>query len=220
MSVENIHLRKLVQMLFAGEKQKLSLVRSDVRQDVSRSLGEISGGGDFYGPFWADVKDHVAGKTDLLELTKHRISQNRRRERLYPILAKGFLAWWDEQRRWTNAPFEIVRSPSTQFKFNDILTIKLENFLAVEDQSGVRRYIYPYFYERPALKNEAARISLWVMSQAFKALPFEKFRVLDVPRGRIFSPDRCYLEGDEEAVLQKRHLDLWKLYVEIEESRS
>ncbi len=220
MSVESIHLRKLVQMLFAGEKHQLSLVRSDVRQDISRSLGDNSNGGDFYGPFWADVKDHVSGHADLRELTKYRISQNRRRERLYPVLTDGFLTWWDEQRRWTNAPFEIVKSPSTHFKFNDILTIKLENFLSVEDDSGVRRYIYPYFYERPPLKNEAARISLWVMKRAFEALPFEKFRILDVPRGRIFSPDRCYLEGDEEEILKMRHLALWKLYVEVEESRS
>lgn len=220
MSVENIHLRKLLQMLYAGQKHQISLVRAEVRSDLAKAQGDATSGGDFYAPFWADVKAHVEGQHDLVEQTKYRIVQNRRRERLYPILCNGFLSWWDEQRRWTNSPFEIVRSPSTQFKFNELLTVRLENFLSVEDSTGARRFIYPYFYERPPLKNEAARIALWLISQSFKALPFEKFRVLDVTRGRIFSPDRCYLEGDEEEILTRRYRELWNLYVEIEESIS
>lgn len=206
-----------MQLMFAGPTEQRALLRADVRQDLARAAGVSSGGGDFYGPFWSDVKDHVAGRADLLDSTKQRVLKNSRRERLYPILAKGFLDWWNEHRRWTNEPFEIVRTPATTLKINDVLNIRLENFLAVKDSDGVVRYIYPYFYEKPVLRNEAARISLWAIKNAFKGLQYDHFRILDVPRGRIFSPDRCYLEGDEKEVLIRRHKDVRNFYIEIEE---
>lgn len=218
MSVELIHLRKLLQFLFSGRKQQISQVRSEVRLDAAKALGISGSGGDFYAPFWADVKDHVCSKSDLRSATKSRIEQNIRRGRLYPILTDGFLQWWDDQRRWTNEPFAIERAPSTTLRVNDILSVRLENFLTIKDSQGTSRYIYPYFSESPTLKNEAARISLWCFRKAFKALEYENFRILDVPRGRIFSPDRCYLEGDEEEILERRHRELWDLYVEIEEN--
>lgn len=217
MSVENLLLRKLLQMMYAGETQRRALVRADVRTDFAKASGNPPNGGDFYGPFWADVKDHISGKQDLRQLARDRIEKNSRRERLYPDLTRGFLRWWDTQRRWTNEPFAIIRPPSATFRFNEILTIKLDNFLSVRDAHGVDRFVYPYFYETPVLKNEAARVALWTMQQAFKGLKFENFRILDVIRGRVFSPDRCYLEGDEEEILQRKHRELWNLYVEIEE---
>ena len=206
-----------MQLLFAGPQQQRALIRAEIRQDTARLNGIQTGGGDFYGPFWADVKEHVAGTGDLVTLCDQRMDRNSRRERLYPILAQGFLTWWNEHRRWTNEPFEVVRTPSASFKFNELLTLRVDNFLAVRDAHGINRYIYPYFYEQPALKNEAARISLWVFKNAFRALPFENFRILDVSRGQIFSPDRCYLEGDEKNLLTARHKALWDLYVSIEE---
>lgn len=218
MAIENIHLRKLLQLLFASENEQKSLVRSEVRQDIAKSLGDSSSGGDFYGPFWSDVKEHVDGREHLSRLSAIRIQKNARRARLYPVLEKGFLKWWDEQRRWTNEPFMIIRTPSTSFVFDESLTIKLDNFLSVRDASGVDRFVYPYFYESPVLKNEAARIGLWVTKNAFKGLPSENFRILDVPRGRIFSPDRCYLEGDEQEILATRFAKLLDLYIEIEET--
>lgn len=204
-------------MLFAGERQKTSLLRADVRQDQKRLEGLQVSGGDFYAPFWSDVKDHVAGVADLHDSSQTRMERNARRERLYPILTKGFLTWWDQHRRWTNEPFELVRTPSTTFVFDKNLTIRLDNFLSVKDSKGVSRFIYPYFYDSPALRNEAARVGLWVIKQSFPGLRFEHFRILDVPRGRIFSPDRCYLEGDEEDILRVKYQQLWNLYVSIEE---
>jgi hypothetical protein len=217
MSVELIHLRKLLQLLYAGPGPQRAMLRAEIRNDRARDQGTQGAGGDFYGPFWSDVKEHVFGNGDLAALTEGRIDRNKARERLYPTLQDGFLKWWNEQRRWTNSPFEPTRAPAATFKASDILTIKIENILAVRDATETDRYIYPYFYESPALKNEAARIALWVFSRAFPALPLDNFRILDVPRGRVFSPDRCYLEGDEAVILKRKHFQLWSLYVELEE---
>jgi hypothetical protein len=218
MSVELLHLRKLLQLLYAGQKQQQLLIRSEIRNDLMKIAGKQSAGGDFYAPFWSDVKDHALGKASLADLSKRRVEANARRERLYPVLTAGFLKWWTEQRRWTNEPFELIRGPSALYNFNKFLTIKIDNFLSIRDGRGIDRYIYPYFYELPPLKNEAARIALWIFKSSFPALNFDNFEILDVTRGRIFAPDRCYLEGDEKQILTERYEVLWRRYIELEEN--
>ncbi len=217
MSVETIPLRRLLQLLYAGARQQQSLLRAEIRADLAKQRGISSNGGDFYGPFWADAREHVSSIKDLTVATQERVDRNKARERLYPILKDGFLKWWDSQRRWTNAPFETVRAPTAALKVTETLTIKIDNILAVRDAEGVDRFIYPYFYEAPILKNEAARIGLWALKRSFPGLIYDHFRILDVPRGRIFSPDRCYLEGDEAVILKRKFFDLWTMYVKLEE---
>ncbi|AOF98278.1 hypothetical protein [Sphingobium sp. RAC03] len=217
MAVEIIHLRKLLQLLYASPRDQQTLLRAEIRAEIAKENGVSGGGGDFYGPFWADARDHVFEINDLHLATDDRIARNNRRARLYPILRDGFLKWWNEQRRWTNTPFESVRAPSGQLKFSEILTIKVDGIIAVKDATGTSRYIYPYFSETPALKNEGARISLWVFYRTFPGLDFNNFRILDVPRGRIYSPDRCYLEGDEAQILKQKYDNLWQMYVNLEE---
>lgn len=220
MSIELIHLRKLLQIFYMPVPRQKAILRAEIRSDRAKEEGKSVAGGDFYGPFWADVRDHVIGRTDLHSSVINRISNSAGRERLYPLLEKGFLDWWDDQRRWTNDPFVQVRSPNTILKFSDILSIKLDGFLAIQDASQVNRYIYPYFSETPVLKNEAARIGLWAFKKAFVALPVENFRILDVLRGRIFAIDRHYLEGDEQEVLERRSESLWQLWTELQNEMS
>jgi hypothetical protein len=188
------------------------MLRTEARGDKARDEGKSVAGGDFYGPFWADVKEHVFGGADLRDSVRERISKNTGREKLYPVLRDGFLSWWDEQRRWTNEPFQPVRAPSTIYRVNELLSVRIEGMLAVQDADGEDRYIYPYFYSEPSLRNEAARIGLWVFRKAFVALPPDRFRILDVPRGRIYAADRCYLEGNESEILEERFEQLWTLW--------
>jgi hypothetical protein len=65
MSMERLHLRKLLQLFYADRSKRRSIILTDIRSDVKRTLDPESRGGDFYVPFWADAKDHVAGKKDL-----------------------------------------------------------------------------------------------------------------------------------------------------------
>ena len=218
MSIEVIHLRKLLQLLYSNPRQQETLLRTEVRNDILKSQGGTVAGGDFYAPFWSDVRSHVFNVEDLHATVEKRIENNDRRALLYPILRDGFLKWWEESRRWTNTPFEQVRSPSVSYRFNELLTVKIEGMLGVRDALGIERYIYPYFSEAPALKNEGARISFWLLTRAFPAISVDGFRILDVSRGRIYSPDWCYLEGDEETTLQRKFYQLWTKFVSIEEN--
>lgn len=217
MGIDLLHLRKLLQLLYASEKQLIALIKADVRLEIACRDEVYGGGGDFYAPFWADVKDHVFNVKDLHQSTSERIEKNGGRDRLYPVLRDGFLKWWDTERRWTNAPFEQVRAPTAVRKINDILTVKVDNILAVKDSVGVARYVYPYFSEHPMLRDEAGRIGLRMLNITFPALNFANFRILDVPRGRIFAPDRYFLQGDEDVILQKKFFAIWNMYVEIEQ---
>ena len=94
MSIEKIHLRKLLQLFYLPANQRTSLLRSDIRQEQIKALGAADGGGDFHGAFWADAKAHVTGDDDLRTAVLDRINRNQTRKRLYPLLEKGFLGWW------------------------------------------------------------------------------------------------------------------------------
>ncbi len=217
MGIDLLHLRRLLQLLYASERQLPALLKADIRAEIAKADGLASSGGDFYGPFWYDVREHVFERGDLRSLALERIAKSKSRERLYPVLTNGFLRWWETQRRLTNAPFEQVASPTKILKINDILSVKIEDILSIRDGLGVDRHIYPYFYESPSLKNEAGRIGLRILQRAFPALSLENFRLLDIPRGRVFAPDRSFLEGDEDIILQRRFYQVWEMYVALEE---
>ena len=99
MSLEKINLRKLLQLFFADARQQQSLLLADIRNEQSKKEEDRDSGGDFYGPFWSDAKDHVAGRSDLIKQTNIRIEANKTRARLYPILANCFLEMWNEKMR-------------------------------------------------------------------------------------------------------------------------
>ncbi|WP_298812261.1 hypothetical protein [uncultured Sphingomonas sp.] len=207
MSLQVINLRKLLKLMFYGPRELTSALRDDIREDRDRERGQVSGGGDFYGPFWHDAKNHVFGFSDLTDTTAERISANDRRKGLYPTLKDGFLLWWNQRRRWTNAPFEPIDTPKTRFKISELdLTVKIDCVLAVQDGRGDDHYVYPYWFPEPALTEESARLGLWVLSQSLPQInPFE-LRLLDVIRGQTFALDRMPLQGDEESVFKRHYL--------------
>ena len=220
MSLEKIHLRKLLQIFDADPAQRKSLLRADIRSEIAKKAGPGEDGGDFHVAFWADAKRHAAGELDLREQAKLRVAASKNRFRLYPMLADGFLIWWDEKRRWRNEPLNVIpQGVSDRYDASGLGQIKIENLLAVDAEGSFRRIIYPYFSERPILTAESARLGLWVMSQCFKGYSLDEMRILDVLRGASFaSVDYPFIGNEEalflsqyEAVLGQWH-ELWKEY--------
>jgi len=195
--------------MFADRRTQISLLRADIREEISRAGGDSLGGGDFYGPFWYDARQHALGLADLHESTSDRIGNNERRGNLYPQLRDGFLVWWNERRRWTNEPFREAASPKARMFFDSLGgTVKIENILAVSDGDNVQHYVYPYFSPEPALADESARLGLWVLTSALSSVDSQEVRILDVIRGATFSLDRNPLLGDEERNFNRRYAAL------------
>jgi hypothetical protein len=206
MSIKSISLRKLIKILFLPANRRVSEIRKDIREEISRNQGSTGGGGDFYAPFWSDAKNHVFGFSDLHASVADRIASNDRRGNLYPRLRDGFLLWWDQRRRWTNEPFRQAQSLRARFPFPGIAAIvKIDSILSVKDARNADRYIYPYFAPEPELTDEAARLSLWLLCNALPNVPVGELHVFDVIRGQTFSIDSHPLRGNEEQVFKRRY---------------
>lgn len=206
MSLQSITLRKLLKIMYLTGPRLISALRTDIREDRDRESGNTDGGGDFYGPFWKNAKDHVFGETDLHDTTKERIESNDRRTNLYPQLRDGFLLWWNERRRWTNAPFQPIDVPKARYPVPGLdTTIKIDCVLAVRDGRGDDHHLYPYWFPQPALSEEAARLGLWVLGQALPTVPADQLRILDVIRGQTYSLERNPLTGREADLFAQRY---------------
>lgn len=206
MSLEKIHLRKLLQIFYAPNNKRVDILRRDIRSEIGKKAGTRSGGPDFYPPFWADVKNHISGQADLRALAEGRIESNARRKRLYTAMTDGFLGWWNEKRRWRNEPFELNPiSPHSRHKFDNLGTVKVESLISLRLGAGRSRLIYPYFADVPQLSLEAARIALWVMSQALPNHNLADMRILDVIRGSSFGSVDVPFQGNEEMIFLREY---------------
>lgn len=215
MSIKRINLRKLLQLFCADDRLQRSLLLAEIRGDRARESGRRDSGGDFYGPFWADVKDHAAGRSDLTEQVKARIAANRTRARLYPILADCFLSMWNEKMRWRNEPFEFVpESVKAQLPIKKLgAIVKIENTASVATWDGSHRVIYPYFSEAPTLPEDGARLGFWALKEALPNYRPEDFRVIDMQRRAYFRPADIGMRGDEEKQFIQRYgalLEKWR----------
>ena len=209
MSLEIINLRKLLKLMYLDQPALTSALRADIRDDLARERGVVASGGGFYAPFWRDAKDHVFGLADLHEATDRRVDDNARRKNLYPLLRDGFLVWWNERRRWTNAPFEPIDTPRTRYRVPIVnVTVKIDSILSVQDGRGDDHYIYPYWFSLPSLSDEAARVGLWLLSQALPQINAQELRILDVIRGQNFALERNNLQGDESEIFTRNYLRL------------
>jgi len=215
MSLEKIHLRKLLKIFYLPARERVAVLREDIRNEIQKERGEDTDGGDFYSPFWADAKNHVAGKVDLQAQVKSRIGSNKRRERLYPQLADGFLSWWNEKRRWRNEPFEFLpENVKVQFPIPKLRgVVKIENLLALKVGDQSNRIIYPYFSEKPKLPDEGGRIGLWLLGEALPNYRREDLRILDILRGTSFAAIDYPLQGNERDLFLSKYegaLKEWK----------
>lgn len=215
MSFRKIHLRKLLAAFGSAEPKQVSMLRADIRSEVAKEIGKRSGGGDFHVPFWSDAKSYVLDGADLALRTETRVASNKQRKRLYPSLHEGFMDWWLNKKRFNN---EAIVPYPTEIKAQFVVeglaaTVKVENFLGLSVGSQEKRFIYPYFAEKPALSEKNARLGLWLISKAFPNHQIDDFRILDVLRGTSFSPKDCRWQGNEEAtfgLLYGKLLNRWE----------
>ncbi len=206
MSLDSIHLRKLLMLMFLSDKKRQSALRNDIREEIAKESGRASNGGDFYAPFWADARSHIFGSSELDVTVKDRIDVNKRRQNLYPQLKDGFLRWWTERRRWTNEPFQPGRQIRANYDFVELKsTVKIDSIISVRDAQGVEHFIYPYFAKDPILGKEAARLGLWLLTTALNEVPSDEIRILDVIRGQTYSIDRNPLIGTERHEFLERY---------------
>ena len=221
MSIEKINLRKLLQLFFADDRLQRSLLLADIRDDRSREAGDRDSGGDFYGPFWADVKDHAAGRSNLVDQTKTRIAANKTRARLYPILTDCFLSMWNEKMRWRNEPFEFVpESVKARLPIKELKTIvKIENTASIKVWDGTYRVMYPYFSEDPALPEDGARLGFWALKAALPDYRAEDFRIIDIQRRAYFRPLDIGMKGDERKQFVQRYDVLLKKWRKLRDER-
>jgi len=214
MSIDNIHLNKLLKLLYLPEKGLQSELRTDIRQARSKAQGRDSGGGDFYQPLWHDIKLHVTREKDLLESIEERIAKNYRRKNLYTRLGNGFLDLW---RRGNNQKVEILpHSPKGQcILMKGRLTIKVQSIMAItiDDQE---RLGYPYWFPEPAIHDEAARIGLWVINNALPSQSIENVRIFDIIRSEYYSLATNPLQGNEEKLLLSHYDRISKLRAKLE----
>jgi hypothetical protein len=215
MSIEKINLRKLLQLFFADERLQRSLLLADIRNDRSKEDEDREGGGDFYGPFWFDVKEHAAGRSNLTDQTEIRIATNKTRARLYPILRDCFLDMWNEKMRWRNEPFEFVpESVKAQLPIKELgATVKIENTASVKTWDGSHRVMYPYFSEKPPLPEAGARLGFWALGEALPNYRREDFRIIDMQRRAYFRPTEIGIKGDEQKEFVQRYdvlLEKWR----------
>lgn len=205
MSMHRMPLRKVLQLMYAAPNLRTSKLREDIRNDLGRQRGEEVGGPDFYTPFWRSAKDHVFGFSDLHVAVAVHIAANSGRRNLYNQLRDGFLLWWNDRRRWTNQPFtETATIKGTYLNATLGVTAKIGNVLCVRDGNGEDHFIYPYFAAEPTLPEEAARVGLWILQQAFPRVPARELRILDVIRGVNYSLESVPLLGDEQSVFERR----------------
>ncbi|MBB4120565.1 hypothetical protein [Martelella radicis] len=211
MSVLDIPLRKLLQLFYAAPPLRRSILKRDIHLDRKKADGgNRTQGGDFHGPFWSDVKKHIAGEGELLQLTDARVNSNKNFRRLYPLLKEGVLELLNEKLRWSNERVEIIpQSVHGNLQIEDLgATIRIRDALNARVREKYTRVVYPYFSEDPALSEEGARIGLWVMKRALINLNEDDMRIIDPLRKTFFSPQTAPWQGDEESVLHKRYRSL------------
>lgn len=212
MSFELIGLGRLLQTIYSSNAKRTSILRADLRAERKKAAGFRGGsGGDFYVPFWADVKRHVSGGADLRDMAVVRIASSKGRDRLYTMLRDNFLLWWEEKRRLRNVPFRVIdENVKARYEVAGYGTVKVENTLSITVGDDGHRIFYPYFCEDPALSEEAARLGLWLMSQCIKDYTLKDMRLLDVIRGRSFSEHDTPLLGGEEDLFRTRYAEVLK----------
>jgi hypothetical protein len=211
MSILNVQLRKILQLFYANEPLRRSLLLRDIGSDARKEGGgKKSEGGDFYAPFWADAKGHVTGVADLTRQTEIRIAANPRRARLYPLLRDASLNLFEERLRWTNKPPVIrIENLNGQLEIAEVAaTVRVQNVWLARvggDLGELSYLIYPYFSEAPSLPTEGARLGLWAMSEALSGQPLAYARLVDLLRQAPFSPAAYPLMGDERDIFVRRY---------------
>jgi hypothetical protein len=221
MSLEKIHLRKLLQIFVADARKQRSLLLEDIRKERAKEAQDNDDGGDFYSPFWADVKDHAAHRSNIIEQTEIRIGKNKNRGRLYPQLRDSFIEMWNEKMRWRNEPYEFApKNIKAQLPIKDLSAIvKIENTASIIAWGGSHRIMYPYFYETPPLTDDGARLGFWALKEALPDHGINDFRIIDFIRRNYIRPADIGMHGDEATQFIQRYKELLRQWRRLKEER-
>lgn len=218
--VDSIQLRKFVKLVQMEKDDRVRDYRKSIfaklRRERDKAEGKkVSGGGGFYDLFWADAKAHVLNNIDLITATEARIQADDKKSRLFPILLNGFSTWWNERRRWTNSPFREAPQLTASNVFREVQTnLKIENFLSVTDAVGDIYNVYPYWFEKPIMRDEHATLAFKCIEKAFPNVELDTFRILDVCRGVTFRVNRQAIDEFDESII---HRQLMKFKEEYDE---
>lgn len=216
MSLNVIHLRKLLKFCSLNDERARSALRREAYEDMRRLENPTEGGGDFHAPFWRDAKNHVCHGMSLEDATEIRVERNYRRGRLYPLMKDAFLDWWLEMQRSTNETLRPVEeNVHARQVFEDLgITVKVDNLLSLQLGHDRHRLIYPYFSEEPAISETWARVGLWMIGETLSDWDVDDAVLLDLHRRRSFSTSTHQLRGNEQALLQRRVHDLREMWNE------
>jgi hypothetical protein len=215
-----LHLNTLIKLLVMSTKDRRKELLSIIRKETTAPGAARPTGGDFYLPFWADAKAHMAGTAELPGSVRSRIDRNSRRRNLYPRLQDGFLGWWNEKRRWINDPHELAGPVKARFVLQDIgLTIKVEGAVKINVRDRFDRVIYPYFAPDHPIVDPGARLALWVLTKVLPDTKPDEFRILDVFAARSFGIGDAPPLGDEEEVFNTKYAAMKTEMDEIRDSR-
>jgi hypothetical protein len=218
-SVPGIPLRKTLQLFYATPALRRQILKIDIRLDRRKEIGHSrSQGGDFFQPFWTDVKKHMSGQGETSALTKQRVAKNPTYERLYLLLEEGIVELINENLRWSNETMEVSpESAHGAVRFDDLrAAVRVRDALYAKVRGEYTRVVYPYFSEEPALPEEGGRLGLWVLQNALSGFDKNDMRVIDPLRKRFFSPKASPLRGDEGEVFRGRYkslIDDWEQLV-------
>lgn len=218
-SIRKIHLNKLLKAFELPENKLISLLREDIRREISKENGVASGGGDFHSPFWSDAKHFASFGVDLRLSTANRVAANHRRKRLYPPLCEGFLNWWDNKRRWRNVPLKAYEtSVKGRYEFDELdAVVKVENLLGLTIGEQESRLIYPYLPEEPSLTDRNGQLGLWLLSSALPEHNSHDMRILDVMRSDACSITNTPLRGDEEEIFTYKYKQIIEKWDNLKE---
>ena len=225
MAINSLHVNKTLRFLDLSKNRFLDSsdrgLRKELLTDISRdrrkSAGRKTGGGNFYGPFWGDVRRHFLREGNISELTKDTIGRDHGRENLYTLLEANFQIFL---RRGHNSEAELsAKRPNGDFNLSDIgLTTKVEGILTLIIE-GDEHLVYPYWFNEPRLSDDTVRIGLWLIS---KALPYENpenIRILDIMRANYFSLETHPLKGNEEELLIQGYQEISNFRQELAEEK-
>jgi hypothetical protein len=215
MPLNRFPLSKCLELAQMPLNRRLKFTKRDARRAIAKERLDLKNGGmDFYDPFWSDAKSSVIdSEFDLDAATSDRISKNRYRRNLYPLLVRGFKTGWERSGFADRLVGSLKKIAGVMAKVKgevDDDHIYIQNLLVVQDHAKHKHIIYPYFSKETVLGFRHARIGIGVMTNNFQRLEPHTIAIFDVLRGNLITNDEVRLDGGEQEALLDRYSDVMR----------
>lgn len=212
MAMDRLSLSRFLELMQLPHARRLRMIERDARRAVYvEQFGKDAdgGGGDFYGPFWADAKrSAVDDSFDLASATVERIASNKSRRRLYPVLLNGFESGWAvlRQARISGGVITLVSNLAVTLKGSEGEDrLRATNALSVQEAGTHLHITYPYFSKDVGLGTRHARLGLAVLKQGFASAKPKTVAILDVLRGNLFVGDEVIEDSSAREQVVERY---------------